>query len=191
MQIQVSIWIVFLVRFCSVSYLWRWVSVQVNLTKYRHGRSENDFRSYGELCNFIYCLLLKSRHVSALPAVHEWEQYMDPAKVAIFHPLICCPSWSPMTSAKRFPLWKRVTSKNFKFVVKSLLTGLLFCSWKYPVLRPVFRGAFRVSAQKYYWRGTSVLCLGSFPTWVRCWGSVGLILLMRITHLLKKIPVTW
>ena len=74
-----------------MSYLCRCVSVHSNFTKYRQGRAAYVFHGNGELCNFIYRLLLKSRDVSALPAMHEEEEYMDVKKMVSF-PSVDMPS---------------------------------------------------------------------------------------------------
>ena len=47
-------------------------------------RKDYAFHGYGELCNFIYCLLLKTRVTSKLPGIMEWEEYMDVKKLSRF-----------------------------------------------------------------------------------------------------------
>ena len=53
----------------------------VRLTKLRQGRSDYAFHGYGELCNLVYCLLMKTRELSSLPGIHDWDSYMDVEKV--------------------------------------------------------------------------------------------------------------
>ena len=47
-------------------------------------RKDYAFHGYGELCNFIYCLLMKTRVTSKLPGIIEWEKYMDVKKLSRF-----------------------------------------------------------------------------------------------------------
>ena len=56
----------------------------IHLPKLRQSRSDYAFHGYGELCNFVYCLLMKTRQLSSLPAIHDWDAYMDVEKVASF-----------------------------------------------------------------------------------------------------------
>ena len=37
-----------------------------------------------EVCQFVYCLLSRTRKISALPGLHDWEEYMDVEKVDEF-----------------------------------------------------------------------------------------------------------
>ena len=39
------------------------------------------FHAYNEVCQFIYCLLSRSRVVSGLPQMDDLEAYMDPSKL--------------------------------------------------------------------------------------------------------------
>ena len=59
----------------------------VTFVKQRTGRSDYTFRSYMELCSFVYCLLSRSRKVSSLPELSAWEEYMDPARIVSFEPI--------------------------------------------------------------------------------------------------------
>ena len=63
------------------------VSVNVNFEKLQQARPDYVFHSYGEICNFIYCLLLKTRVDADLPGIHEWEAYMDVSKLESFRSL--------------------------------------------------------------------------------------------------------
>ena len=65
--------------FCSLSYL-----DAVCFKKQQTGRSDYGFHSYMELCQFIYCLLSRSRKVSSLPDLNSWDAYMDISKIASF-----------------------------------------------------------------------------------------------------------
>ena len=60
------------------------VLVQINFEKMSPARKDYAFHGYGELCNFIYCLLLKTRVTSKLPGIMEWEDYMDVQKLGRF-----------------------------------------------------------------------------------------------------------
>ena len=60
------------------------VLVVINFGKMEKGRSDYAFHCYGEMCNFVYCLLLKTRVSTSLPGIHEWEEYMDVEKVKAF-----------------------------------------------------------------------------------------------------------
>ena len=60
------------------------VLVYNNFTKLRQSRRDYSFHSYGELCNFVYCLLLKTRAVGTLPGIHEWEKYMSAEAISSF-----------------------------------------------------------------------------------------------------------
>ena len=65
--------------FNSLSYL-----DAVCFKKQQTGRSDYSFHSYMELCQFVYCLLSRSRKVSSLPDLNSWEAYMDVSKKASF-----------------------------------------------------------------------------------------------------------
>ena len=56
----------------------------VNFPKKRQQRVDYGFHAYSELCHFVYSLLSKSRAVSSLPGIHEWEAYMDNSAVKEF-----------------------------------------------------------------------------------------------------------
>ena len=56
------------------------VSFKIQLS----GRSDYGFHYYFELCQFVYCLLSRSRKISALPSLDAWEDYMDKSKLAGF-----------------------------------------------------------------------------------------------------------
>ena len=56
----------------------------IHLTKLRQRRSDYAFHGYGELCNLVFCLLMKTRELSSLPDIHDWDSYMDVEKVASF-----------------------------------------------------------------------------------------------------------
>ena len=49
--------------------------------KQKTGRVDYAFHAYNEVCHFIYCLLPRSRVVSGLPQMDDWEAYMDPSKL--------------------------------------------------------------------------------------------------------------
>ena len=52
--------------------------------KQQTGGSDYSFHSYMELCQFVYCLLSRSRKVSSLPDLNSWEAYMDVSRIAFF-----------------------------------------------------------------------------------------------------------
>ena len=45
-------------------------------------RSDYGFHSYSELCQFVYCLLSRSRRLSDIPELNDWDAYMDSTKIA-------------------------------------------------------------------------------------------------------------
>ena len=45
------------------------------------GREDYGFHCYMEICQFVYCLLSRTRQLSELPALHNWEAYMDVTKI--------------------------------------------------------------------------------------------------------------
>ena len=55
-----------------------------NFEKLRQDRRDYAFHGYGEVCNFVYCLLMRTRKLSDLPGIHEWESYMDSSKLSGF-----------------------------------------------------------------------------------------------------------
>ena len=55
----------------------RVVLAQIIFVKLQRRSSYYDFRSYGELCNFIHFSLMKTQELDSLSAIHEWEKYMD------------------------------------------------------------------------------------------------------------------
>ena len=52
--------------------------------KQKAGRSDYAFHAYSEVCQFVYCLLVRSRKVSRMPALNDWESHMDPSKLQAF-----------------------------------------------------------------------------------------------------------
>ena len=53
------------------------VLVQVNFKKKAQRRDDYGFHCYSELFHFVYCLLSKTRAVSSLPSIHQWDAYMS------------------------------------------------------------------------------------------------------------------
>ena len=47
-------------------------------------RSDYGFHHYFELCQFVYCLLSRSRKLSSLPPLNPWESYMDTERIVEF-----------------------------------------------------------------------------------------------------------
>ena len=47
------------------------------------GRTDYGFHSYGELSEFVYCLLTQTRRVADMPVLSDWDAYMDSSKVAV------------------------------------------------------------------------------------------------------------
>ena len=56
-----------------------------NFERLRQCRRDYGFHGYGEVCNFVYCLLMRTRKLSDLPGIHEWESYMDISKLSYFN----------------------------------------------------------------------------------------------------------
>ena len=73
-------------------YDFRCVSDHNKYTKLRQARKDYSFHEYGELCNFIYCLLMKTLVTGSLPDILEWEKYMSVDAVSIF-PVACMDSF--------------------------------------------------------------------------------------------------
>ena len=48
------------------------------------GRKDYGFHCYVEVCQFVYCLLSRTRVVSDLPELHDWAAFMDSSKIAAF-----------------------------------------------------------------------------------------------------------
>ena len=48
------------------------------------GSNDYGFHGYMEICQFVYCLLSRSRKLGSLPSLDSWEEYMDPAKLSNF-----------------------------------------------------------------------------------------------------------
>ena len=55
--------------------------VYINFEKLFQGRAGYDFQGYGELCNFMYCLLLKTKDIAAFTGLMDWEEYMAVPKI--------------------------------------------------------------------------------------------------------------
>ena len=100
------------------------VLVHINFEKMSPARKDYAFHGYGEPCNFIYCLLLKTRVTSKLPGIMEWEEYMDVKKLSRF-PV------APMEEfLKNYEFGKMLAAgKTSEFVngVANSLIGWLFC----------------------------------------------------------------
>ena len=55
------------------------VSVSVaNNFVYSSTAADQGYHAFGELAQFIYCLLQKIKETSALPLVEQWEDYVVP-----------------------------------------------------------------------------------------------------------------
>ena len=48
------------------------------------GRSDYSFHFYTEVCQFVYCLLSRTRKIASLPELNSWEEYMDEQRVDEF-----------------------------------------------------------------------------------------------------------
>ena len=48
------------------------------------GRVDYGFHCYMEICQFVYCLLSRTRVLSSLPELNDWAAYMDSEKIASF-----------------------------------------------------------------------------------------------------------
>ena len=48
------------------------------------GREDYGSHCYMEICEFVYCLLSRTRQISGLPELHDWEAYLDVSKVEAF-----------------------------------------------------------------------------------------------------------
>ena len=48
------------------------------------GRADYGFHCYMEICQFVYCLLSRTRMLSSLPELNDWAAYMDTEKIASF-----------------------------------------------------------------------------------------------------------
>ena len=46
------------------------------------GRTDYGFHSYGELCDFVYCLLTQTRRIADMPVLSDWKAYMDSSELA-------------------------------------------------------------------------------------------------------------
>ena len=74
----------FIVSSLLVVCYWLLCLDAVTFVKQQTGRSDYSFHNYMEMCSFIYCLLTRIRKVSSLPELNEWDEYVDPAKMASF-----------------------------------------------------------------------------------------------------------
>ena len=79
-------------------------------TKLRQCRRDYIYHGYGELCNFVYCLLMKTRVAGCLPGIHEWEKYMSTDAIAV----------SPVVPADSF-----LANDNFGKTLMTKKTGEL------------------------------------------------------------------
>ena len=52
--------------------------------KYLSGRSDYCFHFYMEVCQFVFCLLSRTRKIATLPELNNWEEYMDEQRVDEF-----------------------------------------------------------------------------------------------------------
>ena len=48
------------------------------------GREDYGFHCSLDICQFVYCLLSRTRQISGLPELHDWEAYMDVSKIEAF-----------------------------------------------------------------------------------------------------------
>ena len=48
------------------------------------GRADYGFHCYMEICQFVYCLLSRTRVLSSLPELNDWAAYMDTENIASF-----------------------------------------------------------------------------------------------------------
>ena len=60
------------------------VSVESKFPKFCEGRVEYCFHGYGEICNFVFCLLMKTKTLSSLPGITAWEEFMSVSQVSEF-----------------------------------------------------------------------------------------------------------
>ena len=48
------------------------------------GRVDYGFHCYMEICQFVYCLLSRTRELTDLPELNDWTAYMDSEKIKVF-----------------------------------------------------------------------------------------------------------
>ena len=70
----------FCVGECCMCLLFRWLYLQETVS----GREDYGFHCYMEFCQFVYCLLSRTRQLSDLPELHDWEAYMDTSRIEAF-----------------------------------------------------------------------------------------------------------
>ena len=66
------------------------VSDSCSFKKQSSGRSDYGFHGYMEICQFVYCLLSRSRKLGSLPSLNSWEDYMDLQKLDGFENVASC-----------------------------------------------------------------------------------------------------
>ena len=97
------------------------VLVHNNCPELRQGQADYAFRAYGEFCNFVYCLLSKTRSTSGLPEILKGSLTWMSCRSEISLLFRAIPFSPVMTWASSYPQARRKSMWLSGFIVDSLL----------------------------------------------------------------------
>ena len=109
-----SVWVLYFSSGLYHLYDIEYVSVHNNFTKLRQDRRDYGFHGYGELCNFVYCLLMKTRVAGSLPGIHELDKYMS-VDAASYFPVVAMDSFLAYDDFERTLMVKKTSFLIFAF----------------------------------------------------------------------------
>ena len=151
------------------------VLVFIYFEKLQQCRSDYCFQGFGELCHFVYCILMKTRDISSLPPIHDWEEYMDVKKVAEF-PTAPIESFLENCDFGRF-LSAGTTSGVLEFRVhcKEFLDRLVFVILKNPAVSSRVARGFSCFSSEIMLEGDDRAVFRLFAVLTGVLGSCGLL----------------
>ena len=91
----------------------------------RQGQTDYAFRAFGDFCNYVYCLPLKTRSTSDLPEIHAWESYMDVMKGRDFAVVPCYTFLANHDLGKQLSAGKTNEYVSFRLLCRLLTDRLI------------------------------------------------------------------
>ena len=88
------------------------------------GHSDYDFHGYGELCNFVYCLLLKTKDIADLSGLMEWEECMDVSRITALPNASMVTFLMSCDYGKRLSAGETIEVMNFRVLCRDFMNRL-------------------------------------------------------------------
>ena len=133
------------------------------------GRSDYSFHFYMEVCQFVYCLLSRTRKIGSLPDLNDWEEYMDEQRVDEFENVAVCNFLSNQSFGVVLQNRKDGDGRVFREQCLKFMDRLVDAILaQQPVTGEFSRGLYAFSLS-YCWRVMIVVCWSFSKSWSVCW----------------------